>query len=180
MRDVSPFAVSRRDIPPEGLSRHLVLSGGWAERILTEVDAEATTGGLGADVLLVRADQDIHADGKLVGEVTMRCGRCLAPARIVIASSFHMTFVPSGDEKVAPEEVEVSDDMVDVKEYDGVVVDLEDTLREELLLTLPFAPVCRDDCKGLCPRCGSDLNEGPCPCPPPTDERWTGLKGVKL
>jgi uncharacterized protein len=48
--------------------------------------------------------------------------------------------------------------------YEGELVDLSPPLRERLLLSLPTLPLCRDDCRGLCARCGSDLNAGPCGC----------------
>ena len=70
---------------------------------------------------------------------------------------------------------------LDVATYVDEQIDLEEALRAELLLALPIAPLCRDDCKGLCARCGKDLNEGPCACPPePKDDRWAALRSVKL
>ena len=55
-------------------------------------------------------------------------------------------------------------------------VDLEPLARESLILDLPLAPLCRDDCRGLCPTCGADLNQGACDCPVETvDPRWAAL-----
>jgi hypothetical protein len=51
-------------------------------------------------------------------------------------------------------------------------VDLTGDLREAILLALPSHPLCRAECRGLCPRCGADLNRGPCGCPPADDDRW--------
>jgi len=60
-------------------------------------------------------------------------------------------------------------------------VDLTEDIREDLLLGLPNFPLCSPDCKGLCPRCGRDLNRGPCGCPAaPPDRRWAALGGLKL
>ena len=60
-------------------------------------------------------------------------------------------------------------------------VDLTDDIREDILLELPAYPVCKPDCKGLCPRCGKNLNTGPCSCRPPTLETpWGSLDGLKL
>jgi uncharacterized protein len=58
-------------------------------------------------------------------------------------------------------------------------LDLRPAVREEWLLAVPAFSVCREDCKGLCPKCGADLNEGPCDCPPSTDARWDALKAAR-
>ncbi len=60
-------------------------------------------------------------------------------------------------------------------------VDLELVAREAILLALPLAPLCREDCAGLCPTCGADLNEGACDCVPPVaDPRWAALDALRL
>ena len=181
MREEPPFIVSLRDIPEEGLRRHYVLSGGWAEQHLAEVDAAARTSGLAADVVFTRAGHDVLAAGQLTGAVTLPCGRCLEPADVPVNVAFHMTFVPAGGDAEEPLELELTEQVIDVRTYDLGKIDLEETLREELLLALPYAPVCREDCKGLCPRCGENQNLSACACPPePTDDRWASLRGVKL
>ena len=55
--------------------------------------------------------------------------------------------------------------------HDGRKLDLNEPVREALLLELPMAPHCREDCNGLCPRCGADLNDGPCACDDPAELR---------
>src|SRR5713101_7698835 len=62
---------------------------------------------------------------------------------------------------------------------DALVIDLRPAVREELLLAVPRWVVCREDCRGLCPRCGKDLNAGACGCPAPVDPRWGGLTAVR-
>ena len=59
----------------------------------------------------------------------------------------------------------------------GIVTDL---LREELLLSQPTKPVCKEDCKGICAGCGAELNSEPCTCPPEVDPRWDALKDLKF
>jgi uncharacterized protein len=62
----------------------------------------------------------------------------------------------------------------------GDHIDLEPMTREAVVLGLPLAPLCRPDCKGLCPTCGAELNRGPCGCPPPaTDPRWAALDALR-
>jgi len=62
---------------------------------------------------------------------------------------------------------------------DATQIDLRPAVREELLLAVPQWVVCREDCRGLCPRCGKDLNAGPCGCPPAGDPRWQALAASK-
>ena len=57
-------------------------------------------------------------------------------------------------------------------------VDLTPEIREGIILTFPSHPLCRAECKGLCPRCGADLNQGPCGCPPRDDGQWGALDGL--
>ena len=59
----------------------------------------------------------------------------------------------------------------------ATTVDLRPALREQWLLAVPGFALCREDCKGLCLRCGADLNQGPCNCEPDIDPRWAALKG---
>ncbi|HET6915863.1 MAG TPA: DUF177 domain-containing protein [Acidimicrobiales bacterium] len=62
----------------------------------------------------------------------------------------------------------------------GELLDLQPLVRDALLLDLPLAPLCREDCKGLCPTCGADLNDGPCSCArAPADPRWAALDLLK-
>lgn len=67
---------------------------------------------------------------------------------------------------------------LDVVYYDDLVVPFDPLVEEQLQLELPMKVLCRDDCKGLCPHCGSDRNATPCDCAPPPDERWKTLKTI--
>jgi uncharacterized protein len=60
-----------------------------------------------------------------------------------------------------------------------MLVDVTPAVREELVLAAPTFLLCRDDCRGICPRCGKDLNAGPCGCAPATDSRWQQLAAQK-
>jgi uncharacterized protein len=88
--------------------------------------------------------------------------------------------VPADIELEDGDEPPVTEDDLDVYPYDEDQVDLEPLLREQVILAVPFAPLCREDCKGLCSQCGSDLNEGACDCPPLIDPRLAALKDLKV
>lgn len=177
----SPYAIPLRDIPAEGLHRAYELTGPFAEQALagTEVDAGQST--VSAAVDLYRTGHEVVARGKVNGQLVALCSRCASPAQLKLDSSMQIVFLPRGSEVPDVEDDEVAAEQPDVVHYDDETIDLAETLREELLLALPLAPLCREDCKGLCPRCGTDLNEGPCDCLVETkDDRWSRLKNLKL
>ena len=60
----------------------------------------------------------------------------------------------------------------------AVELDLRPAIREQWLLAVPSYALCREECRGLCPRCGADLNAGECECPPAADSRWEALRGL--
>jgi uncharacterized protein len=134
----------------------------------------------------------VFASGPLEGSVTVACSRCLDPVRLPIAEALRVTFLPehelAGDEDEGADpdaddgedSAEAAAEDLDVFPFDGEVVDLEPVLREQFVLAVPFAPLCRADCKGLCPQCGVDLNSATCNCSPPIDPRLAPLKGLKL
>ena len=66
-----------------------------------------------------------------------------------------------------------------VETEENSFVDLTEELRECILLCFPSNPLCKENCKGLCPRCGTDLNKGPCSCKPLGDSRWGALDGLE-
>lgn len=152
-------------------------------------DGDAGEGTL--DVDLYEEGDNVHVTGRMRGHVTVACSRCVGPARLPIDEPIQATFMPEAD-LPAPaasgdgaadgdaDGAELAEQDLDVFPYDGETVDLEPLLREQLVLTVPFAPLCREDCKGLCPQCGVDRNVEACACEAPPDPRFAALKGLKL
>lgn len=140
------------------------------------------------------ADLDLYADGEHVfasgtfrGELTVACSRCVGPVKLPLDEKLLVTFMPKhelpdeDEEAAAGEEgAEVSAGDLDVFPYEGEWIDLEPLFREQFVLAIPYAPLCSEDCKGLCPQCGADLNTGTCTCQKPIDPRLAALKGLKL
>lgn len=121
------------------------------------------------DILLESVVEGILVSGPVSGRMTMSCARCLRP--------FTQEFEFDVTELYAPG-AKIEDDEYPLAE-DGAI-DLEPLVRDTVLLAMPFSPLCRPDCKGLCERCGGDRNLGECSCPPPTDARWAGLSDLNL
>ena len=83
-------------------------------------------------------------------------------------------------EPAADEGAQVREEDLDVFPFDGEKIDLEPVFREQFVLAVPFAPLCREDCKGLCPHCGTNLNLEQCSCSEPMeDPRWAALKEIR-
>ncbi len=147
-----------------------------------------------------KADLDLYADGAHVfvagtfkGELTVACSRCIEPMKLAIDEKLRVTFMPrhelpaedededkDKDTEAAEEGAEVGGDDLDLFPYEGEWVDLEPLFREQFVLAIPFAPLCAEDCKGLCSQCGINRNTGTCTCEKPVDPRLAGLKGLKL
>ena len=81
----------------------------------------------------------------------------------------HIIFAEAGDEEIDDPDVY----LLDPASRD---LDLRPAIREEWLIAQPRFVLCREDCQGLCPKCGADLNDGQCSCPPQTDSRWDDLR----
>ena len=123
--------------------------------------------------------QDIRVKGKLETSVEVACARCLDPVVHEVERSFDLLYRPIGIDS-GHAELSVTDAEAEIGYYEGEGLLLEDTLREQLLLALPLKTVCRDNCKGLCPHCGKNLNESQCSCAVEEEEpRWAALKEIR-
>lgn len=106
---------------------------------------------------------------RISGEVAGLCRRCLTDATAPVQDEAHFIFADdAGDEADDPD--------VFVIDPGAHELDLRPVVREQWLLAAPAYLECRKECKGLCPRCGADLNTSPCDCPPATDARWDALR----
>ena len=111
-------------------------------------------------------------EGTLSIEVTMPCSRCLKPVRVSVEAPFLEHFKVGS----APQTGEEADLFIAVPDNE---VDLTPYVEEAVQLELPLVPLCAEDCKGLCPECGTDLNEGECGCDrTPVDPRLAALKDL--
>ncbi len=123
--------------------------------------------------------QDIRLQGKLDTSLEVACARCLEPVVHQVSRSFDLLYRPLGTD-AGRDELSVTDAEAEIGYYQGEALLLEDALREQVLLAVPLKTICREDCKGLCPHCGKNLNESACSCAAPVqDPRWSGLKEIR-
>ena len=139
-------------------------------RIRLEADAaeiglapESWPGRVTSSCSVERTGDRISVRGTLTAAAWLECVRCLRGFERQIETALDLFAERQGSgRRRDEEELERGDYM---KFHDGKRLDLSEEARESLLLEIPIAPCCRDDCRGLCPRCGADLNDGPCACP---------------
>jgi uncharacterized protein len=126
----------------------------------------------------------VLVQAKFTVPVRGQCRRCLCNVALDEPVDLTRTYVPVENlesRKPASAEASFDPEATDEESYKGKEIDLTPAIREQILLSVPPPPLCRDECKGLCPRCGNDLNEGECGCDRAVlDPRWAGLKGIQL
>ncbi len=113
----------------------------------------------------------VHVRGEIRGEARSACHRCLASFAREVAASFELTLQrggPAGSDE----------DVISVPET-ASEFDVTLPVQEAVVLEEPIQLLCKPDCRGLCPRCGADLNAGDCGCGPAPDPRWNELKNLR-
>jgi uncharacterized protein len=118
------------------------------------------------DLTLESMVEGIYVHGSVAGRFSMRCARCL--------KEFRRDFDVAMDELYVREPGPEDDYAVDP----DLTLDPEPMVRDAVVLEMPFSPLCRPDCLGLCPVCGGDRNLGECPGHAATDPRWAALEGL--
>ena len=138
-------------------------------------------------VTFVDPDYLLDADVSFSGELT--CSRCVSPYGFSESVPVHLRLKKRPPaprpEKVRAgsrleEEAEMDPEELDVVPYDEAVLPFDDIAREQVLMALPMKPLCREECRGLCPECGADWNAGECACDKAKiDPRLEVLKSLK-
>jgi len=129
------------------------------------------------DVSFYRLGTDLFFRGQFAGAVAGTCARCLEPYPFTVREPF--TFVLKPQTRTA-EEPELAAEDLSLSFYSGDEVDLAPLVREAMILALPTRPLCKDDCRGLCPQCGANRNLVECACRDQwTDPRLEALRSFK-
>ena len=136
-----------------------------------------------APVTLVLDIQKLGSDaygvtGRVAARLEVLCSRCLEPFEVPVDADFELRYVPQ-TENTGDGEREIGEDDLTTAYYREGMLDLVELMREQFVLALPMKPLCRDDCRGLCPECGTNLNKGQCDCTPRwEDPRLAALKSL--
>ncbi len=123
--------------------------------------------------------KDIRIKGHLATTLESNCARCLEPLTQDVKSDFDLLYRPQGAD-AGRDEMSVTDAEAEISYYEGEGILLDDVVREQILLAVPLKVTCREDCKGLCPQCGKNLNQEQCSCAVVQEEpRWAALKEIR-
>ena len=133
----------------------------WAEPVRIELEAQQVL-------------RDVLVQGTVQGVVAHECRRCLTPVTVQVAENLSMFFQAD-----VPEEQAEAEEVYALPERGDL--DLAPAVREQVALAVPRFALCREDCRGLCPQCGTNLNEGDCDCETEeVDERWAALRRINF
>jgi uncharacterized protein len=121
------------------------------------------------DVELASYPGGITVTGTVTAPWRGECRRCGGPVTGTVKAHVRERYAPAGG----------SDADEDAYLLTGDELDLEPLARDAVVLDLPLAPLCSEECLGLCPQCGTNRNLGPCTCAPPIDPRWSALDALK-
>jgi uncharacterized protein len=136
---------------------------------------EEFAGEVTIEAILQKTGRQIALKAKIQAQGTFTCDRCTAPFNLKLLPEYRMFYVAddSDAESLDPSEVQVIPTGLPI-------IDLTDDVRQTVLLSVPLKLLCRIDCRGLCPDCGTDLNTGTCICTGENaDSRWDELRGLQ-
>jgi len=159
------FAPGAVDVGPDATLQEPLAASGHAE-LLEE--------NRGAGQLV----QDIRLVGEFGTRLAMFCARCLTPLERDVKGDFDLIYRPQGVDRKG-HEVAIHEADTEIGYYSGEGLQLQDAVREQVMLAMPFRAICSQECKGLCPHCGRNRNVEACACTPSTpDPRWDALKEI--
>ena len=167
-------------LPLESVLDEPVRFGGELAVPVSAIDREPLLGlsplRISGEVRRIEGGYALEAELVYSGE--LECSRCLAGYAFQEDETFSLVLYPRAGAPSPAEELSRGD--LDVVLYDDPVVPLAPLAEERVQMALPMKPLCKADCKGLCPSCGKDLNLGACACTRETiDPRWEALKALK-
>ncbi len=129
------------------------------------------------EIHLSRSDSLVIVAGRISLKVELSCSRCLERFILSLNPDFDISLSPAQFQNL-PAEMELQKEDLDKEFYDGEVIDLDAIVQHQIILAMPFYPLCRKDCKGLCSHCGINKNQETCQCSDKefVDPRLSGLK----
>ena len=125
------------------------------------------------------AGNEVFVNGHVETRAQVECDRCLKPVELPVNTDFALDYI-SGLDYVSSAAAELTEADMSLSVFDGEAFDVDEIVKEQILLAVPSRMLCREDCKGICPECGIDKNTGECSCvTADIDPRWAALKNLK-
>jgi len=170
------------EIPEEGLEANFSEAEAWLDERLRPEEKRLfrIIGPIRVHLRLSKSGRMIDVKSRLETRVELVCARCLEPFSLGLNSEFGAVLKPRPDLPLA-EERELNREELESDFYEGEEINLTSFAQDQVLLTLPQKAVCREECRGLCPQCGKNLNREVCQCPTAiVDPRFQALKNFKV
>jgi uncharacterized protein len=144
------------------------------------VDIAGNDSPVQGDVRLLRTDRGILVWGIMAADIELTCSRCLSQFRCPVKMNIEEEYFPTIN-VVSGMAIPLPDDPGSFTVNEQNILDLTEAIRQYVLLAIPMKPLCREDCAGLCPTCGCNLNQLSCNClTKPVDPRWAVLSRLAL
>ena len=167
-------------IPEEGLNVVLSEDGAWFKECFPDSETlDFTLGRVDLNCLITKTASTIFIKGKLSAIIDICCSRCLEDTKLTIGADFSYTLIPAKAED--KEDLELKEEELEISHYQGDFIDLTPIICEQIILQIPIKALCSEDCKGLCPHCGINMNVSACNCHLGfADDRMAVLKNFKV
>lgn len=124
------------------------------------------------------AGPEVFVNGHIETRAQVACDRCLKPIELPIDVDFDLQYITGGAYESSGA-AELSENEMSISVFDGDAIDVDEIVKEQILLAVPTRMLCQPDCKGICPDCGIDRNTGDCACGTnKVDPRWAALKNL--
>lgn len=158
---------------------HLTRTDDWVKARLGSLCDFSLANPVECETEFYRDSKSVHLKGTLETKVLLVCVKCLEEFNFSIKKDFAGMYFESPSFNAMVEEIELDEDTINEEYLIDGIFDLEDIMMEELLLSIPDYPRCNEDCKGLCPHCGKNLNHEQCDCSQKDiDNPFYGLKNL--
>jgi len=158
------FTIRVDDIPHEGFHLTTVWDSSSLVDILeAQTEPFTVSSPLELDISFSRSGSKIILEGSYTLQLQLSCARCLAEFPLPLAENFRYLLWPRSKDTSGKTGQGAGEDF-EVVYYEGDHIDLRPLVREQIYLNMPGYPHCTENCKGLCPQCGANLNEAPCSC----------------
>ena len=170
------------DIPKEGLEATFSQGEDWLDERLRGEEKRTfrLISPIKVHLSLFKVGRVVQVKSRMETRGQWLCARCLEPFSLALTSEYSTTLKPRPDFPPA-EEVELTREDLETDFYNGEEIELTPLVQDQVLLALPQKAVCREECRGLCPRCGKNLNREICGCPTGfIDPRFQALKNIKI
>ena len=124
------------------------------------------------------AGADVFVNGHIETRAQVECDRCLKQVEMPVKADFDLQYI-TGAEYESSATAELTEELLSVSVFDGETIDVDEIVKEQILLAVPTRMLCQPDCKGICPVCGIDKNTDDCECETEDiDPRWAALKNL--